>query len=47
MKYIKLTPKSRGRAGIKAEPICNLVGFQIIRSKKILGPYRHAIFPTL
>ena len=47
MKHIKLTPKSRGRAGIKAEPICNLIGLQTTDSKENLNSYRHAISPVL
>ena len=47
MKHIKLTPKSRGRAGIKAEPICNLIGLQTTYSKENLNSYRHAISPVL
>ena len=47
MKYIKLTPQSRGRAGIKAEPICNLIGLQTSYSKDTFNSYRHAISPVL
>ena len=47
MKHIKLTPKSRGRAGIKAEPICNLIGLQTSYSKDTFYSYRHAISPVL